>query len=160
MAEQASLFDTLSSQPLAARLRPRTFDEYAGQRHLVGPGKILRRLIESDHLSSMIFWGPPGVGKTTLAHIIATHTKASFITFSAVTSAIKDIRAIMQKAWFVIPDYDAVESGLKEARAILEDLKTGGYALSADYIEAKSLATVCVIILSEVMRERETPATP
>lgn len=98
MAEQASLFDTLSSQPLAARLRPRTFDEYAGQRHLVGPGKILRRLIESDHLSSMIFWGPPGVGKTTLAHIIATHTKASFITFSAVTSAIKDIRAIMQKA--------------------------------------------------------------
>lgn len=70
------------------------------------------------------------------------------------------IRAIMQKAWFVIPDYDAVESGLKEARAILEDLKTGGYALSADYIEAKSLATVCVIILSEVMRERETPATP
>lgn len=66
----------------------------------------------------------------------------------------------MQKAWFVIPDYDAVESGLKEARAILEDLKTGGYALSADYIEAKSLATVCVIILSEVMRERETPATP
>lgn len=65
------------------------------------------------------------------------------------------IRAIMQKAWFVIPDYDAVEEGLKEAQAILEDLKTGGYALSADYIEAKSLATVCVIILSEVIREKE-----
>lgn len=98
MAEQANLFDTLTSQPLAARLRPRTLDEYAGQQHLVGPGRILRRLIEGDRLSSMIFWGPPGVGKTTLAHIIASHTKASFITFSAVTSAIKDIRSIMQKA--------------------------------------------------------------
>ena len=69
-----------------------------GQRHLLGPGKVLTRLIESDHLSSMIFWGPPGVGKTTLARIIAGHTKASFIDFSAVTSGIREIRAVMQKA--------------------------------------------------------------
>lgn len=77
---------------------PATLDEFVGQRHLLGPGKVLTRLIESDHLSSMIFWGPPGVGKTTLACIIAGHTKASFIDFSAVTSGIREIRAVMQKA--------------------------------------------------------------
>ena len=96
--EQLSLFDQEVPQPLAARLRPRTLDEYAGQQHLIGPGKILRRLIESDQISSMIFWGPPGVGKTTLARIIAQRTKAAFIDFSAVTSGIKEIREVMQKA--------------------------------------------------------------
>ena len=84
--------------PLAARLRPRTLDEIVGQQHLLGPGKILRRLIESDRISSMIFWGPPGVGKTTLARVIAHHTRASFIDFSAVTSGIKEIRTVMQQA--------------------------------------------------------------
>ena len=69
-----------------------------GQKHLLGPGKVLRRLIESDQISSMIFWGPPGVGKTTLARIIAQRTQAEFIDFSAVTSGIKEIRAIMQRA--------------------------------------------------------------
>ena len=98
MAEQASLLTRSLHSPWRHASGPAHSTSTPGQRHLVGPGKILRRLIESDHLSSMIFWGPPGVGKTTLAHIIATHTKASFITFSAVTSAIKDIRAIMQKA--------------------------------------------------------------
>ena len=96
--EQQTFFDRDGAQPLAARLRPRTLDEFVGQRHLLGPGKVLTRLIESDHLSSMIFWGPPGVGKTTLARIIAGHTKASFIDFSAVTSGIREIRAVMQKA--------------------------------------------------------------
>ena len=86
------------TQPLAERLRPRTLDEFVGQRHLVGEGKILRRLIEGDHVSSMIFWGPPGVGKTTLARIIAHSTKSSFINFSAVTSGIKEIRTVMQQA--------------------------------------------------------------
>ncbi|MGN1031365.1 MAG: replication-associated recombination protein A, partial [Butyricicoccaceae bacterium] len=85
-------------QPLAARLRPQTLEEYTGQTHLLGKGKVLRRLIESDQISSMIFWGPPGVGKTTLARIIANQTKASFIDFSAVTSGIKEIRTVMQKA--------------------------------------------------------------
>ena len=84
--------------PLAARLRPRSLEEVTGQEHLIGPGRILRRLIENDMLSSMIFWGPPGVGKTTLARIIANHTKASFIDFSAVTSGIKDIKEVMIKA--------------------------------------------------------------
>ena len=82
------------NQPLADRLRPQNLDEFVGQSHLLGKGKILRNLIESDMLSSMIFWGPPGVGKTTLAKIIANRTKSSFIEFSAVTSGIKEIREI------------------------------------------------------------------
>ena len=96
--EQPSLFAHEVSQPLAARLRPQTLDEYVGQTHLLGPGKVLRKLIENDNISSMIFWGPPGVGKTTLARIIANATKAKFIDFSAVTSGIKEIRAVMQEA--------------------------------------------------------------
>lgn len=96
--EQRTFFERETSQPLAARLRPQSIDEYVGQTHLLGEGKVLRRLIESDNISSMIFWGPPGVGKTTLARIIANHTKAAFIDFSAVTSGIKEIRTVMQQA--------------------------------------------------------------
>ena len=96
--EQHSLFHQKDTQPLAARLRPRTLEEFFGQRHLLAEGRVLRNLIESDRLSSMIFWGPPGVGKTTLARIIAGRTKSSFIDFSAVTSGIKEIRAVMQQA--------------------------------------------------------------
>ena len=96
--EQHSLFQQEGAQPLAARLRPRTLEEFFGQEHLLGKGKVLRNLIESDNVSSMIFWGPPGVGKTTLARIIAGRTRSSFIDFSAVTSGIKEIRAVMQQA--------------------------------------------------------------
>ena len=96
--EQPSLFTRESSQPLAARLRPQTLDEFVGQQHLLGPGKVLRRLIEQDRISSMIFWGPPGVGKTTLAKIIANRTRSTFIDFSAVTNGIKEIRTVMQDA--------------------------------------------------------------
>lgn len=96
--EQVTLFEDTASQPLASRLRPQTLDEYCGQKHLLGEGKILRRLIESDSVSSMIFWGPPGVGKTTLARIIANRTKANFIDFSAVTSGIKEIKTVMEQA--------------------------------------------------------------
>ena len=84
--------------PLAERLRPRTLDEVAGQRHLIGEGKVLRGMIENDKVPSMIFWGPPGVGKTTLANVIARTTNARFITFSAVTSGIKDIKEVMRQA--------------------------------------------------------------
>ncbi len=99
MMEQLSLFDDRKqSAPLASRLRPESLEEYVGQRHLIGRGKILRRLIETDQVSSMIFWGPPGVGKTTLARIIAKQTQAEFVEFSAVTSGIKEVKAVMSQA--------------------------------------------------------------
>ena len=88
----------LMAQPLAARVRPDSIDGYVGQEHLLGKGKILRNLIESDNVTSMILWGPPGVGKTTLARIIAERTKAAFIDFSAVTSGIKEIKKVMEEA--------------------------------------------------------------
>lgn len=95
--DQISLFNSKSA-PLATRLRPCTLEEFVGQTHLLGSGKVLRKLIENDQISSMIFWGPPGVGKTTLASIIANKTRATFIDFSAVTSGIKEIRNVMQQA--------------------------------------------------------------
>lgn len=98
--EQISLFDDNKNQsiPLANRLRPETLEEFAGQEHLLGKGKMLRQLIERDQISSMIFWGPPGVGKTTLASIIANRTRSYFINFSAVTSGIKEIKDVMKEA--------------------------------------------------------------
>ncbi|MDD3404792.1 MAG: replication-associated recombination protein A [Paludibacteraceae bacterium] len=85
-------------QPLAERLRPETLDNYIGQKHLVGENAVLRKMIESGHLSSFILWGPPGVGKTTLAHIIATHLNRPFYTLSAINSGVKDVRDIIEKA--------------------------------------------------------------
>jgi len=96
--EQKSLFENENNQPLASRLRPQNLDEFVGQTHLISEGKILRRLIEDDKISSMIFWGPPGVGKTTLASIIASKTNSTFINFSAVTSGIKEIKTVMAQA--------------------------------------------------------------
>ena len=97
--EQLSMFDYKeAAAPLASRLRPETLDTFVGQKHLLGKGKILRQLIDQDNIPSMIFWGPPGVGKTTLASIIARRTNADFINFSAVTSGIKEIKEVMAKA--------------------------------------------------------------
>ncbi len=103
MMEQMSLFDAMPGSgnmavPLASRLRPQKLEDFIGQEHLLGPGKMLRHLIEKDMISSMIFWGPPGVGKTTLAGIIAERTKADFINFSAVTSGIREIKDVMNQA--------------------------------------------------------------
>src|SRR5208282_3315681 len=86
------------TRPLADRMRPRTLEEYAGQEHLIGPGKPLRAQIERDDAGSLIFWGPPGTGKTTLAKIIASMTKAEFIEFSAVLTGIKEIKQVMADA--------------------------------------------------------------
>ena len=97
--EQLSLFDSQEAyNPLASRMRPEDLDEFVGQEHLLGKGKVLRQLIEQDRVSSMIFWGPPGVGKTTLAGIIAHKTHSRFVNFSAVTSGIKEIKEVMAQA--------------------------------------------------------------
>ncbi len=103
--DQLSLFDSQNEYslsrtmaPLADRMRPTDLEDYIGQEHLLGKGMILRQMLERDQICSMIFWGPPGVGKTTLAKIIAKRTKSSFLTFSAVTSSIKEIKDIMKQA--------------------------------------------------------------
>jgi putative ATPase len=88
----------LSTAPMAERLRPKTLDEILGQEHLLGPGKPLRTAIERDQTPSMILWGPPGVGKTTLAQVIANMTKSDFVKFSAVLSGIKEIKEVMPAA--------------------------------------------------------------
>ena len=85
-------------QPLAERLRPQTLDDYIGQKHLVGEGAVIRRMIEQKRISSFILWGPPGVGKTTLANIIAKTLDVPFFTLSAVTSGVKDVREVIEKA--------------------------------------------------------------
>lgn len=87
-----------SGEPLASRMRPRTLDEVLGQDHLVGPGRLLRRLIETDRITSMILWGPPGSGKTTLAEVIARHTHARFVTLSAVSAGVADLRRVVGEA--------------------------------------------------------------
>ena len=86
------------AEPLAERLRPRTLDQYIGQQHLVGEGAVLRKMIDAGHISSFILWGPPGVGKTTLAQIIAHQLKTPFYTLSAVTSGVKDVRDVIDRA--------------------------------------------------------------
>src|SRR5580692_2256621 len=84
--------------PLAVRMRPRTLDEFAGQQHFLGPGKLLRRMLEADRLTSVIFYGPPGTGKTTLAHLIAGYTKSEFVEVNAAAVGVKEVRAILESA--------------------------------------------------------------
>lgn len=98
MKSQSALFDRPPAPPLAERMRPRSLKEFCGQEHLIGPGKALRTMIETDQLPSMIFWGPPGCGKTTLAHIIAHETSSRFVFFSAIMSGVKEIREIFKDA--------------------------------------------------------------
>jgi len=97
-APQPTIFQSPDNEPLAARMRPRTLDEYIGQGHIVGPGRLLRRAIEADQLSSLIFYGPPGTGKTTLARVIANSTRAHFTAINAVLAGVKDIRTAVAEA--------------------------------------------------------------
>ena len=87
-----------TSAPLADRVRPRTLEEFAGQRHIIGEGALLRRMVEQDRLVSLLFWGPPGTGKTTLAFVLARMLNARFVTMSAVTSGVKDVKACIERA--------------------------------------------------------------
>src|SRR2546421_5366288 len=96
--ENESLFASRTPDPLAARMRPRTLDEFVGQRHLLAPGKPLRDAIERGTVSSMVFWGPPGSGKTTLARVIARYTDREFVQFSAVTEGVPRVREIVNEA--------------------------------------------------------------
>ena len=91
-------FAIIMSEPLAERMRPRTLDDYVGQQHLMGPGAVLRKMIDTGHISSFILWGPPGVGKTTLAQIVANMLQVPFYTLSAVTSGVKDVRDVIERA--------------------------------------------------------------
>ena len=95
---QATRDSVKPEEPLAARMRPRTLDEVVGQEHLVEPGRLLRRSIEGDRVPSMILWGPPGSGKTTLAEIIAHQTQARFVSLSAVSAGVADLRRVVDEA--------------------------------------------------------------
>jgi putative ATPase len=95
VAEQQHL---ISAQPLATRMRPRTLDEFVGQEQFLGPGRLLRRMLEADRLSSLVFYGPPGTGKTTLAHVIAQHTRAAFVAINAASSSVKELREALHAA--------------------------------------------------------------
>ena len=94
----------LSAPPLAARMRPRTLDEFVGQEHFLGPGKLLRRMLLADRLNSLIFYGPPGCGKTALAHVIANQTKGKFKSLNAASAGLKEVREILTEARELLED--------------------------------------------------------
>ena len=138
--------------PLAERMRPKTLDGYIGQQHLVGPNKVLRRMIESGHIASFILWGPPGVGKTTLAKIIAQTLDLPFYTLSAVSSGVKDVRDVIERAKkdrFFHPDHSPIlfideihRFSKSQQDSLLEAVETGVVTLIGATTENPSFEVI------------------
>ena len=141
--------------PLPERMRPRSLSDYVGQRHLVGEGCVLRKMIESGNLSSFILWGPPGVGKTTLAHIIAQTLDRDFFTLSAVTSGVKEVREVFEKArsnsLFIVSSHTARSSSVRLPSASKKET-VSRYLLPVipSYLSAKCLSKLSITLYNSM----------
>ena len=146
--------------PLAARMRPRSFEEFVGQEHLTGEGAALRRLVEEDRLSSIILWGPPGVGKTTLAEVIANTTKAHFTRVSATTAGVADLRKAVpvERLKAILQDLQCISEKLFVVQNHLRDVVVQAFALGATAVVSRPSEIVSKLAQVEFAQRRSEPA--